>query len=581
MTIHLKQSIQIAGIHQPIGTRLTLGIDAEAELFNRGVAVYIGANPAVGGTVPVENPAQLRVMLSALGFELYQPLGMNLTVIGDSRARYNEYYTKNASSASSPGYGGLPIDLVGIDGWGITADQVNPNYSTLYYRAADKSFSFKAVGDTQGPWVAAYAGRMTLPSGTLDVQLYLGVISLTGLPVADVTLADISLTGVMYPGPRQDGFINHMLRKLGQPFTDVKWMGIGSNTTSGLVEQLPYLNSVSNGHGFDAILIGANDISSQTAAATVTANLQIIFDSRRLVGRELILFPEPPRWDSSAAGTPMTAGRLAIWLAINKFIIAYARAHADSCHLVDTFSTTFDPAVPTAAGAAPQPLGGNAVLADTVHFSAKGAQLLGEKAAALLQSVLPSYRNMQGDTSNLYTPYGWMLGTAGSLGGSATGVAPTSWDLSVATGTGAVVGSQPARADGVNGNWFLMACSQTTAGIVQLRGPGMTLAQLGLAIGDSITLEAEMLIAAASGLDYVNVWGLFTGATGTAHVETMMISNNSGGLKGLSNTSGTLRSNQTKIPPGTTGITVYAWISLQAAGAANVHLANVNVRKAA
>lgn len=40
MTIQLKDSIFIAGVHQAAGTSLTLGADVEAELVNRGVAVF-------------------------------------------------------------------------------------------------------------------------------------------------------------------------------------------------------------------------------------------------------------------------------------------------------------------------------------------------------------------------------------------------------------------------------------------------------------------------------------------------------------------------------------------------------------
>ena len=40
MTIQLTAPILIAGVHQASGTSLTLGADVEAELVNRGVAVY-------------------------------------------------------------------------------------------------------------------------------------------------------------------------------------------------------------------------------------------------------------------------------------------------------------------------------------------------------------------------------------------------------------------------------------------------------------------------------------------------------------------------------------------------------------
>lgn len=52
MTIQLKGSIFIAGVHNGAGTSLTLGADVEAELVNRGVAVFVGDDPAAGGLVP-------------------------------------------------------------------------------------------------------------------------------------------------------------------------------------------------------------------------------------------------------------------------------------------------------------------------------------------------------------------------------------------------------------------------------------------------------------------------------------------------------------------------------------------------
>lgn len=51
MTIQLTAPIFVAGAHQPTGTTLTLNAAQEAELVNRGVAGYVGDNPATGGLV--------------------------------------------------------------------------------------------------------------------------------------------------------------------------------------------------------------------------------------------------------------------------------------------------------------------------------------------------------------------------------------------------------------------------------------------------------------------------------------------------------------------------------------------------
>lgn len=48
MTIQLKSSIFISGINQPVGTSLTLSAEAEADLVNRGAAVYTARTPAPG-----------------------------------------------------------------------------------------------------------------------------------------------------------------------------------------------------------------------------------------------------------------------------------------------------------------------------------------------------------------------------------------------------------------------------------------------------------------------------------------------------------------------------------------------------
>lgn len=90
MTIQLKDPIFIAGVHQAAGESLTLGADVEAELVNRGVAVYTsrmvtpGENlvPAMIATAaagPVLAWAGNEYQLGPVG-EFYAKLGANTTV---------------------------------------------------------------------------------------------------------------------------------------------------------------------------------------------------------------------------------------------------------------------------------------------------------------------------------------------------------------------------------------------------------------------------------------------------------------------------------------------------------------------
>lgn len=71
MTIKLSATIFIAGVHQPVGTSLTLGAAAEAELVNRGVADYVGDDPRRGGRVPVEwAPGNTALVDPVSGFDI-------------------------------------------------------------------------------------------------------------------------------------------------------------------------------------------------------------------------------------------------------------------------------------------------------------------------------------------------------------------------------------------------------------------------------------------------------------------------------------------------------------------------------
>lgn len=71
MTIQLTAPIFVAGAHQPIGTSLTLGVAREAELVNRGVAIYTSRALAPGeGLTPA--------MLNAAGTALVGPDGVDI-----------------------------------------------------------------------------------------------------------------------------------------------------------------------------------------------------------------------------------------------------------------------------------------------------------------------------------------------------------------------------------------------------------------------------------------------------------------------------------------------------------------------
>lgn len=82
MTIQLTAPILIAGVHQAAGTSLTLAADVEAELVNRGAAVFVGSDPARGGLVQALFDPTGRLIVTPDGLEV-ATLGSNVLTVGD------------------------------------------------------------------------------------------------------------------------------------------------------------------------------------------------------------------------------------------------------------------------------------------------------------------------------------------------------------------------------------------------------------------------------------------------------------------------------------------------------------------
>lgn len=148
MTIQLKDSIFIAGVHQATGTSLTLGADVEAELVNRGVAVYVGGDPSEGGLTPVmSNPA---------GTALVLPGGAEFT----SRQRKDNYkattgnllddYTTSYSAGTwpNPSSGGTATPpTAGVPYITLTSGPTAGNFGQINHRTLSPTISGMATTD--------------------------------------------------------------------------------------------------------------------------------------------------------------------------------------------------------------------------------------------------------------------------------------------------------------------------------------------------------------------------------------------------------------------------------------------------
>lgn len=480
----------------------------------------------------------------------------SLAIIGDSRAQRGK---KSYYAATSADWKGIPSQG-GFIGPGVTSTGTG----TLEYRAADKNFRWTAPGDTAGAWTAGYAGFIRLESGTSNKYFDFGLRALTTLPVTDQTVS-VTISGDLKLGYNAWGYWSRMLHKMRWLNGSPKMLGISGSTTAEVIEQLSWLATQATGPGWDVILLSTNDITAGTATATITANLQTIFDARRAQGRRLVLVNEHARW-GTAVGTPMTAGQQTTHAAINAFIASYAAANG--CVLVDSYSATYD-----SGNTDRRPVTG--YLVDNVHPHELGAQVIGDAVAAALQSVTGyAAQRQQGSAGNLLS-VGYFQGSGGVKGSGVTGTVATGWQVVVNSGNANPVCSVEARADGVAGNWQRMQFSSTVAGAFSCTpSPAPTLADLGLAVGDSIYFEAEFDARSLSSVRAINIFVQFTGSA----LDTVNACNSDGTSTTLSDTY-TLRTPTFVIPAGTTAISLQIRVSHNATSSGDVRVASAAIVK--
>lgn len=501
---------------------------------------------------------KLQAQISALLAETSRYyFGQSLAIIGDSRVQRGlKYYLEGTSAdwkgLSTPG---------GFCGPGVTA----AGTGTLEYRAADGYLRWTAPGDTAGPWTASYAGIIRLQSATTDKYFDIGMKSVTGMPGTDQTIS-VAVAGDLRRGWNAYGFWPRMLQKMGWLNNAPKMLGIGGNTTAHVVEQLPWLATQATGPGWDVILISTNDISAGTATATITANLQTIYDARRAQGRRLILVNEHARW-GTALGTPMTSGQQTSHAAINAFIANYAAANG--CILVDSYSATYD-----SGNTDRRPITG--YLVDQVHPYDLGAQVIGEAIASAAQSLIGfAAKRNAGSPGNLLT-IGYFSGSSGFKGAGVTGAVATSWRVGINGGDSNPVCSVEARSDGVVGNWQRAQFASTVAGSfdIYINSPP-TLSSLGLAVGDSIYFEIEVNAASLVGVTNLNLFVVLTGSALATVNCNLASSANAAQQSGTF----TLRSPAITIPPGTTSLSYQFRITHLAVSSGDIRVASAAIIK--
>lgn len=478
----------------------------------------------------------------------------DVAVIGDSRGQDGLKSWKNLSAAS---WDGMPTSG-GFCAVGIT-DDANGN-STLEYRASDKHLRWTAPGDTAGPWTEAFAGRNILASATAGFEIDIGITSYTGLPGTDKTIST-NTTGTLALGPRAYGPVPRALSQLRWLKRTYQMLAVGGATTSNVVEMLPWLEDEAGGAGVDIFILGTNDISGSVASATIIANLEAIYDARIALGRKLVIVGETARWGANSS-TPMNATQIGIFDDVRAFQQEYAAAHPRDAEFIDTYPLTYDSGQTDRRPA-------TGMLRDHVHPSNRGAQVVGAAIAAALRTRGGAGTDISSADANNLFANGYINGSGGSVGTGCTGTMPTGWGSSRQNSNVSCATSVVARDDGFAGSALkIEAAASGGAGYALIEANTLSLATLGISVGDTVRLEFSVSVRSASGLNYVRPQIYQLGPSPSIIMEAL----DPGGSNYHGNEDALFVTPPTEIFTGCTGLKIYFFVACADGGSADVRL---------
>lgn len=500
------------------------------------------------------------------------------------------------ATADSSNYLTLTTLIVRGTGPAVTA----AGTGTLEYRASDSNFRWTAPGDTAGPWTPFNTTRIKIQSGSADRWLLMFQNANVPLPAADVTISvQISLvnsgpvTGILGTGPETRGAFNWLEIIANQPWRDAEIVNCcaGGQTSAGLVNAIPLFENMLPTSGPWLAILGdiiTNDVSAVSVAGNMPAaltalknNITTWLDWVLARGASAVeMVGANPRYKTGT--TALDAHQLQMTLAADEFLKAIAAANPSRIHYTPIYPALVDAALNPPTGA---PIANS--LVDHVHHNVLGAFIAGREVAKSPFIPRGSVGRVGDPRSRTVGFNGSMQASTAATGTGASGVQPATITATFNRATGTAdfvgVGSFVPRDDGAQGNLFRMALSWTTTAtgsIWEYRFRGLTLAELGKAVGDEVFFELDARFDNCVNVASIQVWMGFIGAAGTqrsyaANDGSIFITKT---FPINMTTVGRLRSYAVKIPAGTTQVNTYVWVTTGGAnGSADVYLANFDV----
>jgi len=206
------------------------------------------------------------------------------------------------------------------------------------------------------------------------------------------------------------------------PFFRGANFGFAGDTATGVLKRVDAV--LATGAQIVVYAAGTNVGTTDSSVAATTAAIGEAVDRIIAAGRTCIVCTIDPRATvaSNPTGYQLTPAHMQRILDINTWI--RSELPARGAIVADTFADLVDPDNPVYGNALPL------TLRDGVHFAPRGAFLAGERLRGILEQIIAPGTWFDPDPSkNNLIPNGALAGTAGVVGGSCTGQAPTGWSI--------------------------------------------------------------------------------------------------------------------------------------------------------
>ena len=536
----------------------TVGEFGSATTGAVGYPNIAGANLLTYGGEGQTQPADM----AGHSFEHASMAASSVAFIGDSQAA-GLYYTWGVSVSSPSTYPNAAgrVHFRGGDD-GVTLSGTG----TFTFSKATGMMSWAAPGESAGTPIVCSLGFSKVESSSSNKALHIYVLA---IPTTD---ASVPVTFLGIRTAHNTGNISGRASLSNIVETEffntlsILRLAAGGSLSSDCPVLLPYFQLAANGIGYDVIVTGTNDIANGISGSSIVSNVTTLVTGRLNQGRKIVLVGIGARYQTGT--TPIAAGYLTELIAANKGFSDLSDTYKGGVVYVDAFSMLVDPAYSDGRPAAN-------LLSDEVHWGAGAIAKIGPeviKALKILGAPTTPRFVTDGDLNwSDFNGVGWLYGSGGTVGTNITSV--SGLPAGITSGATATASAAIELSSFADHGRRMLTMTYTSTGASQYARffcSSVSLATLGLAVGDTIQVYADVEVVSCGSSD--NIYVSFP-LVGTSYALELDVGNVVGRSRVLSP--------RVKIPAGTTGIQFLFYMATSAVTSGVVKAGDFLIKKIA